>query len=155
MNSLQDKRQALDNAKAELMRADHLLYVSLKYTRTVDVLKNLLSRLIAAYDFLFQTILMHDQEQGMIEDIPALPILKLEEVKKLHPDDETIKQYAEFYILLKKLNKAPFEREREFRRHVKMIATINDKTAEVSIDIISDYYARTKEFLNYVAQMIA
>ena len=29
-----------DNAKQELKRADHLLYVTLKYTRTVDVIKN-------------------------------------------------------------------------------------------------------------------
>ncbi len=32
----------LDNAKNEMKRVDHLLFVSLKYTRTVDVIKSVM-----------------------------------------------------------------------------------------------------------------
>ncbi len=34
-----------DSALQELKRADHLIYVTLKYTRTVDVIKNTIKRL--------------------------------------------------------------------------------------------------------------
>jgi hypothetical protein len=155
MNSLQDKNEALVTARAELARADHLLYVSLKYTRTVDVIKNLIKRLIATYDFLWHTILIHASEQGKIEDIPKLPIVKLEEVKKLYPDDEMFKNYSRFYIILKKLDKASFKRKLEFRRHVAMIAELDNEIVHVTIDVISDYYQRTKEFFKYVMDMIA
>ncbi len=40
--------ESLDLAKEEIKRADHLMYVSLKYTRTVDILKSIIERLINA-----------------------------------------------------------------------------------------------------------
>ena len=43
--------ESLDNAKEELKRVDHLIYVSLKYTRTVDVIKSIIERMINAFDF--------------------------------------------------------------------------------------------------------
>ena len=36
----------LENAKEELKRIDHLIYVTLKYTRTVDVLLSVVERMI-------------------------------------------------------------------------------------------------------------
>ena len=41
----------LDEAKEEIKRADHLIYISLKYTKTVDVIKITIQRLINAFDF--------------------------------------------------------------------------------------------------------
>jgi hypothetical protein len=155
MNSLPDKTEAFRQARVELARADHLLFVSLKYTRTVDVIKNLIKRLLATYDFLWHTILMHDVEKGLLEDIPSLAIVKLEKIKELHPDDEMLTNFAKFYVLLKKLDKASFERKLEFRRHVAMIAELNGDIVHVTIDVISDYYHRTKELFKYIKEMIA
>ena len=44
-------KEALDNAKEELKRVDHLFYVSLKYTRTADMMRHLIERLINAFSF--------------------------------------------------------------------------------------------------------
>ena len=41
----------IPEAKEELKRADHLLYVTLKYTRTADVIKNTIHRLLNAIDY--------------------------------------------------------------------------------------------------------
>ena len=38
------------DADEELKRADHMIYVTLKYTRTADVIHNILKRLINAFD---------------------------------------------------------------------------------------------------------
>ena len=40
-----------DSAKGQLLRADHLFHVTLKYTRTVDVIRNTIERLIGGLDF--------------------------------------------------------------------------------------------------------
>ena len=39
------------NADDELKRADHMIYVTLKYTRTADVIQNIIKRLTNAYEF--------------------------------------------------------------------------------------------------------
>ena len=41
----------------ELKRADHLIYVSLKYTRTCDIMKNAIKRLISAFELAMQDYL--------------------------------------------------------------------------------------------------
>ena len=41
----------------ELKRADHLVYVSLKYTRTCDIMKNAIKRLIAAFQLVIHKFL--------------------------------------------------------------------------------------------------
>ena len=41
-------KESIDKAKEELKRVDHLFFVSLKYTKTVDVIKSLIDRLINA-----------------------------------------------------------------------------------------------------------
>ena len=38
--------ESLENAKEELKRIDHLIYVTLKYTRTVDVLLSVVERMV-------------------------------------------------------------------------------------------------------------
>ena len=38
----------LEDAKDELKRADHLVFISLKYTRTCDIIRNTIERIINA-----------------------------------------------------------------------------------------------------------
>ena len=63
----------LEDAGEELKRADHLVYVSLKYTRTVDVLMNSLSRMIDAYDYLIGALLLYAKEEKSLQVIPSSP----------------------------------------------------------------------------------
>ncbi len=52
-------KRSLDNALRELRKVDHLIYVSLKYTRTVDVLKHIIKRMISAFDFMMDALLIN------------------------------------------------------------------------------------------------
>ena len=61
---------ALEQSRKELSRADHLLFVSLKYTRTVDVLKSLIERLISSMSFSNQALLMHLKDKKKIAAFP-------------------------------------------------------------------------------------
>ena len=114
----------------ELKRAEHILYVSLKYTRTVDVIRMLIQRVINAYDFLINGILDKLKEEEKIEEIPTAPGSKVETVKKFYPDNEQLIEYLEFYAYLRKLLRAKFTRSTEFRRHVTMTSTIIDPESE-------------------------
>ncbi len=144
--------ESLEDAKEELKRADHLMYVSLKYTRTVDVIKSIVERLMNTYDFAMETLL---HLKGC-KNIPSIPKLRVEAVKREylgHPNHEQIRNFLNLYLLLRTIDKATFERTLEFRRHVTMTAHLEDKDIEISIDIIEDYFNRVKEFLNFVEQL--
>ncbi|MEM2915786.1 MAG: hypothetical protein QXT19_00275 [Candidatus Woesearchaeota archaeon] len=147
-------REALERARQELKRADHLIYVSLKYTRTVDVLKSIIQRLIATLDAAIDALLYLAKKENKVPAVPTLPRLKVEALKKSYPDDANIKHYLNFYLLLRKLDKAHFDRAQEYRRHVTMKAALDTNHVEITIDIISDYFHKTKEFLSIIEQMI-
>ena len=80
-------KESLDLAKEELKRVDHLIYVSLKYTRTVDVLLSVVDRMINAYGFAIDSLLKIAKENKKIENMPDRDLLKAEETKKLYEDE--------------------------------------------------------------------
>lgn len=144
----------LEEAKEELKRADHLIFVSLKYTRTCDVIKHVVERLINCIDFTFTGLLEHMKEQGRIEEVPKAPIPKANIVKQMFPDDEFLPEFADFFIRLRKISKADFTRACEFRRHVTMTVIVEEDVIKIDIDIITDYFKRTKEFFAHVQDII-
>jgi hypothetical protein len=147
--------ESIQNAMQELKRADHSIAVSLKYTRTVDVIKSIIERLINTISFALDALLRHAKAQKKIAEVPALPRVKVEEIKRLYASDRTIIDFCDFFLLLRRVDKAKFTRAQEYRRHVTMTAQLDDgESIEITIDIISDYFERTKEFLNYVARLI-
>lgn len=147
-------REALERAQQELKRADHLIYVSLKYTRTVDVLKSIIERLITTMDNGLDALLHSAKAEGLVPAVPTLPRLKVEAVKKAYAEHEQLRHYLQFYLLLRKLDKAKFERAQEYRRHVTMKAAVDEHEIEITIDIISDYFHKTKEFLTIIEQLV-
>ena len=140
----------IEDAEEELKRVDHLIYVSLKYTRTVDVLKNVIDRLISTYDATMDVVLEKAVEENKLPEVPQAPLVKCEEVRKLYPQDEKVAHHMEFYILLRKLKRCTYTQINEFRRHVAMIAHIDEGDVEINIDIITEYYKRAKRFLEHV-----
>lgn len=148
------KLESLENAEEELKRADHLFYVSLKYTRTVDVIKSIIERLINAYTFGIEALAFHLKEEGKLDEIPRFPRLKANAVGEAMSDDEKIKDYIEFYVFLRKADKAEFTRKQEFRRHVTMIAQIDGKTINIKIDDIKEYFEKVKTFISYAETII-
>jgi hypothetical protein len=63
--------ESLQDAITELKRVDHLFYVSLKYTRTVDMMKHMVERLISTFSFGIESILKHAKEEKKITEIPS------------------------------------------------------------------------------------
>jgi len=137
------------DATEELKRVDHQVYVSLKYTRTVDVLMNLIGRMIEGYDKMFEGLLHHALEQGRIGEIPTAPLIVGNTVKELYPE-EVVQQNVDLYFLLRKLHRSSPSKEQEFRRHVAMRTIIDGREEIVNIDIATEYYHRQREFLDYL-----
>lgn len=152
---LKNEQDPLDVAKQEMKRADHLIFVSLKYTRTVDVLKSIIERLVNAFDAAITALLDYAVAKKRLDHMPQLMRQRLEALKTLYPEQEDLHHFSELYQILRKIAKARFDRAQEYRRHVTMTAYIDNEKIEVTIDIISDYFEKTKEFIALVEKLIA
>ena len=73
----------MDRIIKEKISADHLLYVSLKYTKTSEVIMNLILRWTIMIEYSFENLLKHAKKKKKISSIPGSPIERLENVKKL------------------------------------------------------------------------
>ena len=144
-------KEYLDNVKNELKRVDHLLYVSLKYTRTVDVLMNCIGRMIDAYNCLIDSLLKYAVEKKMRkeEHLPTTPLERGDVVRELFKDD-IVQKNMELYFLLRKIHKTNPKKEQEFRRHVTLRTMIDEKEIIVDIDKATEYYDIIKEFYEWI-----
>ncbi len=144
----------LEEAKEELKRVDHIIFVSLKYTRTVDVIRNALHRLVSAFEYIIDGLIGHLQQQGAAEAIPKSPRAKVKMLRQMRADDTILRNYLVFYQFLRELDKAPYTRRNEYRRHVTMVAELGNRTAEIDIDVLEDDFDRVaKEFLAFVEEV--
>ena len=148
-------KESFDEAIQELKRVEHLFWVSLKYTRTVDVIKNVIERMINCIGFGLESILKYAKEKKLITTIPTNAGLRCDLLKKTFSDNLELVDYINFYLKLRKLSKAEYTKKEEFRRHVTTIATIDKgEVINVDIDLLKEYYDTTKNFIAFVKRMI-
>ena len=140
-----------ETAREELKRADHSIYVSLKYTRTVDIIKNTIKRLISAFDLALLDVCEHLRAKRKIKSIPTVAILRADTVSKNLPD---LKPYIEFYNMLKDIDKAKYDKKEEYRKNVTLIVYIGNKRIDVDIKTLEIYYNKVNDFLNMVESLM-
>jgi len=136
----------IESARGELQRADHLIYVTLKYTRTGDVIKNIIGRLIGSMNYSITDMLEFLKSKNKIKEVPSSDIAKLELLKsclkQVISKDKALKEQLDLYLLLKKVSKLPFSVREEYRKNVTLIA----EDIEIDMSTIVLYYTMTKEF---------
>ncbi len=142
--------ESLHNAVQELKRVDHLVYVSLKYTRTVDVLLNIISRMIDGYDEMWDALIEKLINDKVVDHVPSATLIRSQTIMK-HYDHPQIKESVMLFELLRKLHRSNPEREQEYRRHVAMRTIIDGREEIVNIDVITQYYHIQKEFLSWLS----
>jgi hypothetical protein len=141
------------NAIEEYKRVDHLFYVTLKYTRKVDVIRSMIDRLIATFEYGIEAILRCMKDEKSIEDIPASPVAKGDlAIEKC--ESEEMCGYMNTYLLLRKIMRADYKKREEYRRHVTMITELAGKTLEIDIDLLKEYYDDTGCFLKYIKERV-
>lgn len=145
--------ESLENAKEELKRIDHLIYVTLKYTRTVDVLASVVERIINCYEFMINTLIKKAVIDGNLTEEPDNPITKAHEIIKLYPS-KVIKANVEKYLMFRKLRRVAHEKTSEFRRHVTLTAEVDGKEIKIHIDNITEDYHDIKKFMELVEKTV-
>lgn len=137
----------------EFKRVDHLYYVTLKYTRTVDVIRSLIERLMSTFEYSIDALLKCMKEDKLIEKIPSNPVGK-GLVAKEKCGDEEICRYIDTYLKLRKIIRADYTKREEYRRHVTMVTDFEGETLNVDIDLLKEWYDETKKFLTFIKQRV-
>lgn len=130
--------------------ADHLLYISLKYTKTCDVIINLLLRWARMIELSIKEILERLKEKKKIKSIPESPIERAEEVKKIFKKDKEIIQVLELYDMFRKINELRKKRIGEFRKNVNLRVYYQGKEINVNLEKLKEYSELLEKFISKV-----
>ncbi len=147
--------EKMNESYEELKRVEHLIYVSLKYTRTVDVILNILTRMTDGYALMVDALIEYEVEQGKVTVEPESIIERATLIKQVFSNDDVVVDNMELYLLLRKLLRAKnVERENEYRRYVTMKTVVDGREEIVTIDIITNYCLYQREFFSHVRTII-
>lgn len=139
----------------EKISADHLLYVSLKYTKTCDIIMNLILRWRRLIEVCIDKILIQAKKKKKISSIPTNPIQTIETVKKLFKNDKNFQETIRFYEMSRKIEELRKERIGEFRKNVNLKIFYQGKEINVNLeqlkiyaDMLENFITSTKQFLS-------
>ena len=145
----------ISEAKHELKRADHLIFVSLKYTRTIDVLASIIQRLINSCDFAIDALIEFSNKRKKDKTVSKIYKVKAEFIKGKFKKNEMIIEFIEFSDFLRRILKAEHLKREEFRKNVTLTAMEGDvEVMQVNMDVIKDYYRRTCEYIDEISNMV-
>ncbi len=132
----------------EKISADHLLYVSLKYTKTCDVIINLLLRWKIMIDMGMDALVDKAKKQKKWKPIPDAPRAKLVQLKKLYSSDSLITETLNLYELFRDIEGLEKVRENEFRKGVNLKVMYRGETVNINLDKLKEYAALLEKFIS-------
>ena len=144
----------LEKIMKEKISAAHLLYVSLNYTKTCDVILNLIRRWTVMIDDSVDGLLEHLKKKKKVRSIPAAPRQKIELIKKNFKKSPEVMNTMELYEFFKRVDNLRTIRESEFRKDVRLRIEDNGKEVIVNLDKLKEYAATLESFISYVKQFL-
>lgn len=139
--------------ESEFRRADHLLYVSMKYTKTTDVIRNVLERWRSTIELCIDRLLMRAKRTKKIQKIPVAPLAKAEILLKVYQDD-LVKKIIKLYLFFRRLRGLRHTRYQEFRKNVTLIVIDGKREVHVNIPQLFEWNELIKEFIEYVREKV-
>jgi len=138
----------------EKISADHLLYVSLKYTKTCDVILNLLTRWRKMMDITIDTLLEHAKKKKKISAIPTNPVGKFAAIQKLFKKDSNFLEVLDMYEMFKKIRELRQERIGEFRKNVNLKVFYKGQEINIDLEKLKEYSIKLEKFISSTKQFL-
>lgn len=139
----------------EKTSADHLLYVSLKYTKTCDVLLNLIARWKSMIEISFDALLEKALKNKKIPNLPKSPKEKIEFIRKVYKKSAAIQDIVPVYIFFKRIPELNKTREGEFRKNVNLKVIEPEKITDINMDKLKEYTNLLERFISEVKHFLS
>ena len=134
----------------EKISADHLLYVSLKYTKTCDVIINLLSRWKNMIDKGLDRLVEKAKKDRKWKGISGAPRAQIIEIRKIYANVPEVMETLNLYELFRDIDKLDKVRESEFRKGVNLKVTYKNQIININLLQLKDYAAVLEKFISYL-----
>ena len=138
----------------EKISADHLLYVSLKYTKTCDVIINLILRCKTMIETCIDEILKHSKKKKKISLISLNPVGKIEQIRKLFKKDKEFLKVIDMYEMFRKIKELKKERIGEFRKNVTLKVFYTGKEVNINLEQLKIYAEMLEKFISTTKQFL-
>ncbi len=139
----------------EKTSADHLLYVSMKYTKTCDVILNLISRWKSMIELCFDAIIQKAVDNKKIPQNPTNPKQKVELIRKFFKKQPAVQEVLPIYIFFKRVPELIKTREGEFRKNVNLKVHDGPKIVEINLDKLAEYAEILERFISEVKHLLS
>ena len=138
----------------EKISADHLLYVSLKYTKTCDVIINLILRWRTMIERGIDALLKHAKKKKKISVVPSNPTKKIEDLRKVFKKDKNIQDVLDMYEMFKKIEELRKERIGEFRKNVTLRVFYRGEEININLEQLKIYADKLEKFISTTKQFL-
>lgn len=138
----------------EKTSADHLLYVSLKYTKTCDVILNLIARWKSLLEICFDAILEHHVETGKIPTMPTNPKQRIEFLRQYFKNNEDVQNVIPLYIFFKRIPDLNKTRSGEFRKNVNLKIIEPNRETNINMEKLGSYYEIIEKFMTSIKKIL-
>ena len=132
----------------EKISADHLLYVSLKYTKTCDVIINLLYRWKIMIELAMEKMIEDAKKQKKISFISDAPRAKIVQLRKLYANNKDVMDVLDLYELFRDIDSLEKVRENEFRKGVTLRVKYKGQEVAIDLDKLKEYSALLERFIS-------
>jgi hypothetical protein len=145
----------LEEIVKEKTSADHLLYVSLKYTKTCDVILNLLARWKSLMENSYDAIIEKGVEKGKIPSKQTNPKQRIEFIRNYYKKSPSIQNSLPLYLFFKRIPDLDKTREGEFRKNVNLKIVDANGIIEINMSKLTEYSGVVDSFVDEVKKILA
>ncbi len=138
----------MERISQEKISADHLLYVSLKYTKTTDVMLNLIARWKSLIEIAIEILLEKAKKKKLIKVIVAAPKMKVDLVREVYKKNKDIMVAIDLYEFFKRVENSEKTREAEFRKNVTLRILDKGEWINIDLDKLKEYNNIIEIFIN-------
>ncbi|MFA5484983.1 MAG: hypothetical protein WC260_01915 [Candidatus Pacearchaeota archaeon] len=138
----------------EKTSADHLLYVSLKYTKTCDVILNLIERWRYLIEKSFDALLQDLIDKNKLAGLPNSPKQRIEFIRTNFKKSPSIQNIIPVYIFFKRIPELNKKRESEFRKNVCLKVKLPNEEVSINMEKLTEYSSIIDLFVDEVKKIL-
>jgi len=144
----------LERIMNEKTSADHLLYVSLKYTKTCDVMLNLIERWRSMIELCMDAMLNKAKKKKLISELPEAPKMRVIALRGLFKKEPVVLETLDLYEFFKKIPQFEKRRENEFRKNV-CLTIIDNKEVAIDMEKLKEYSEKLERFIKFIRSYLS
>jgi len=144
----------MQDISKEVQSAQHLLYVSLKYTKTCDVIANLIHRWQQLISLIIDKVLEKARKKRLISKVPATPVEKIDAMRGLFKKEEIVQKILELYEFFRRMPKLEQIREHEFRKNVALKVVEKEQVISIDLEKLKGWNILVEDFVKFARRFI-